>query len=128
MESGKKATKEVPHAFVEQMIADEAERIVTDENPSYHGIEDEDTKHESVNHRAEEWVRGDVHTNSVESVWSLFKRRLIGSYHKVSVKPLPAYLQEFEWRFNNRDNPHLFRDSMLKLVESPNLEFKKLIA
>jgi len=128
VESGKKATKEVLHAFVEKMIADEAERIVTDENPSYHGIEDEDTKHKSVNHHAEEWVRGDVHTNSVESVWSLFKRGLIGAYHQVSVKHLPAYLQEFEWRFNNRDNPHLFRDTMLKLIESPNLEFKKLIA
>jgi transposase-like protein len=124
----KKATKEVLHRFLEQMIADKAERIMTEENPGYCGIEDEDTKHESVNHHAEEWVRGDVHTNSVESVWSLFKRGIVGAYHQVSVKHLSAYLDEFEWRFNNRDNPHLFRDTMLKLIGSPNLEFKKLIA
>ena len=126
--SGKKATKEVLHEFVNKMIADEAQRIMTDENPSYQGIADGNTAHESVNHHAEEWVRGDVYTNSVESVWSLFKRGLIGAYHQVSVKHLPAYLDEFEWRFNNRDNPHLFRDTMLKLIGSSNLEFKKLIA
>jgi transposase-like protein len=128
VDTRKKATKEVLHRFVEQMIADKAERIMTDENQGYCGIEDEDTKHESVNHSAEEWVRGDVHTNSVESVWSLFKRGIVGAYHQVSVKHLPAYLDEFEWRFNNRKNPHLFRDTMLKLIGSPNLEFKSLIA
>ncbi len=128
VETHKKPSKKVLHAFVTQTIADEAERIMTDDCKGYVGIEDEDTKHESVNHSVEEWVRGDVHTNNVESVWSLFKRGLVGAYHQVSVKHLPAYLDEFEWRFNNRDNPHLFRDTMLKLIASPNLEFKKLIA
>lgn len=123
-----KPNKKILHGFVKETIADEAERIITDENRSYIGIEDENTKHESVNHHAEEWVRGDVHTNGIESVWSLFKRGIVGAYHQVSMKHLPAYLDEFEWRFNNRDNPHLFRDTMLKLIESPNLEFKKLIA
>jgi transposase-like protein len=79
-----------------------------------------------VNHSKYEWVRGAVHTNSVENAWSLFKRSLVGSYHKVSKKHLDAYLDEFEWRFNNRKNPYLFRDTMLKLIESPNLEYKKL--
>ena len=60
---------------------------------------------EAVDHSTKEWVRGDVHTNTVENVWSLFKRSVIGSYHQVSVKHLPAYLDEFEWRYNNRDNP-----------------------
>jgi transposase-like protein len=60
-------------------------------------------------------------------VWSLFKRSIIGSYHHMSVKHLPAYLDEMEWRFNNRDNRFLFRDTILKLVESDALPFKELV-
>ena len=52
-------------------------------------------RHREVNHTAEEWVNGNVHTNTVEGVWSLFKRSLVGSYHKVSVKHLPAYLERW---------------------------------
>jgi len=69
-----------------------------------------------------------VHTNSVENVWSLLKRSVIGSYHKVSMKHLDAYLDELEWRFNNRENPYLFQDTLLKLIESKNLEYKRLIS
>lgn len=71
-------------------------------------------------------MRGDVHTNSVEGIWSLLKRSIVGSYHKVSVKHLDAYLDELEWRFNNRDNPYLFRDTLLKLINSDNLLYSKL--
>ena len=91
------------------------------------GIADHDTRHETVNHSADEWVRGDVHTNYIENIWSLLKRSLVGSYHKVSKKHLEAYLDELEWRFNNRDNPYLFRDTLLKLIKSDNLEYKELI-
>jgi hypothetical protein len=100
---------------------------MTDENPGYVGIADADTTHETVNHHAEEWVRGDVHTNSIEGVWSLFKRSIVGSFHQVSVKHLNAYLDEFEWRFNQRENPFLFRDTMIRLLNSPKMEFKELI-
>jgi ISXO2-like transposase domain len=51
---------------------------------------------------------------------------IVGSYHKVSEKHLDTYLDEFEWRFNNRRNPYLFRDTILKLIASPKLEYKKL--
>ncbi len=73
-------------------------------------------------------MRGDVHTNTVEGIWSLFKRSVVGSYHKVSHKHLDAYLDELEWRFNNRDNPYLFRDTLLKLIESENLPYQTLTA
>ena len=69
-------------------------------------------RHESVNHSADEWVVGDMHTNSVEGVWSLFKRSIMGAFHKVSAKHLDRYLEELEWRFNNRENPHIFRDAL----------------
>jgi len=58
---------------------------------------------------------------------SLFKRGIVGSYHQVSAKHLDAYIDEFEWRFNGRDNPELFRDTMIRLLNTPKMEFKELI-
>jgi transposase-like protein len=127
VETRKKASRKVLHKFVAETTDPKAERLMTDECPGYLGIADEDTTHETVNHHAEEWVRGDVHTNRVEGVWSLFKRSIVGSYHQVSTKHLDAYLDEFEWRFNQRDNPYLFRDTMSRLLNSPKMEFKELI-
>ena len=116
------------HRFIASEIDGGAEAIFTDEWPAYGDIADDDTRHETVSHRANEWVRGDVHTNTVESVWSLLKRSIIGSYHQLSAKHLDAYLDEMEWRFNNRDNPYLFEDTMCAIVESENLEYKELTA
>ena len=76
------------HDFIRNNSDARVRRIITDEWPAYRGISDNDTTHETVNHRAEEWVRGDVHTNTVEGVWSLFKRSITGSYHKLSAKHL----------------------------------------
>lgn len=121
-------TREVLHEFIKKYVADNAEAIYTDDWPSYNGIADHDTRHETVNHSESEWVRGEVHTNYVENIWSLLKRSLVGSYHKVSKKHLDAYLDELEWRFNNRDNPYLFRDTLLKLIKTDNLEYKVLIS
>lgn len=112
--------------FLADVVHDDAEAIYTDSHRSYRGIADHNTRHEYVNHAADEWVRGDVHTNTVESVWSLFDRGVIGAYHKLSVKHLPAYLDEFAFRFNNRNNPFLFRDTILALVEADALTFKDL--
>ena len=115
------------HAIIEKH-ADVADRVFTDDYRPYRGIADENTIHETVNHSAGEYVRGDVHTNTVEGVWSLLKRSIVGSFHKVSIKHLDAYLDELEWRFNNRENPYLFRDTLRKLVSSDNLEYKALTA
>ena len=87
-----------------------------------------ETAHETVNHSIGEYARGNVNTNSVENIWSLLKRSIIGSFHKVSIKHLNAYLDELEWRFNNRDNPFLFRDTLIRLLQSDNLEYKTLTA
>ena len=73
-------------------MKDEDEAIYTDDLKSYIGIADDDTRHETVNHSAEEWVIGDVHTNSIEGVWSLFKRSIVGSFHKMSAKHMDRYL------------------------------------
>jgi transposase-like protein len=120
--------RETLHGFIRENTAGDTEAIYTDEWPAYKGIADTDTKHKAVNHRDKEWTRGDVHTNSIENVWSLLKRSIVGSYHQVSAKHLDAYLDELEFRFNNRENPYMFRDAMLKLVVAENLPYAKLIA
>ena len=114
--------------FIQRNVKDEAEAIYTDELKSYIGVEDHDTRYETVNHSAEQWVIGDVHTNSIEGVWSLFKRSLMGAFHKMSVKHMDRYLEELEWRFNNRDNPNLFQDTLTRIMNTKPLEYKKLTA
>jgi transposase-like protein len=118
--------RETLHAIIHKHALPTTEAIYTDEWPAYKGIGDADTVHESVNHKAEEWVRGDVHTQTVESVWSLLKRSIVGSYHHVSVKHLDAYLNELEWRFNERQNPFMFRDTLRRLLQANNLEYSQL--
>jgi transposase-like protein len=121
------ADKKTLHEFIAKNTAPDTEAIYTDELPAYNGVEDSDTRHETVNHSAEEWVHGDVHTNGIESVWSLLKRSIIGAYHKVSMKHLDAYLDELEHRFNNRSNEYIFRDTLTKLVQSGKLPYQELI-
>lgn len=122
-----KRDKETLHNFIDNNVSPDTKAIYTDDWPAYNGIDNKNTKHETVNRSADEWVRGDVNTNSIENVFSLFKRSVMGSYHKVSKKHLDAYLDELEWRFNNRENPYLFRDTLLKLINSDNLEYKELV-
>ena len=117
--------------FINETVADEVKFVYTDEWPAYKTIpalQDEDTRHDTVTHSKKEWVRGDVHTNTVESVWSLLKRSIIGSYHHVSVKHLDSYLDELEFRFNNRKNPFMFRDVLLRILDAEALRYDKLTA
>ena len=120
--------KKTLHRFIERHVKDETEAIYTDELKSYLGIAADDTRHESVNHSKEEWVVGDVHTNSIEGVWSLFKRSIVGAFHKISVKHMDRYLEELEWRFNNRDNPYIFRDTLRRILHAETLTYKTLTA
>jgi len=124
---GAAADKATLHGFLNDVVSDDAEAIFTDSWRAYGGIGDHNTRHETVNHFREEWVRGNVHTQTIENVWSLFKRSIIGSYHQISVKHMPRYLDELEWRYNNRDNPFLFRDTLRQLAISETLTMKKLV-
>ncbi|MBI3895450.1 MAG: IS1595 family transposase [Acidobacteria bacterium] len=102
--------------------------VFSDEYPAYKSVAKSHKRHDAVNHTAEEWVRGEVHTNNIESAWSLFNRSIVGAFHKISTKHMNAYLNEFEWRFNNRSNPYLFRDTIQKLITADKLEYRELIA
>jgi transposase-like protein len=115
--------------YIKENVSKDVEVIVTDEFQNYKGAIKEgspEARHETVKHSAFEYVRGDIYTNTVESAFSLLKRGILGTWHKVSAKHLSAYLDEMTWRFNNRKNPFLFRDTMLKLIASDNLEYKEL--
>jgi transposase-like protein len=116
------------HAWIEKNLDDATQAIYTDDWAPYIGIADENTAHETVNHSAKEWVRGFVHTNSVENVWSLLKRSIVGSFHHVSKKHLERYLDELEFRFNNRKNPYMFRDVLLRVLDGEALRYEKLTA
>lgn len=56
----------------------------------------------------------------------MFKRSIVGAYHQISEEHIERYLDEFEFRFINRNNPDLFRDTLLRLIQSENLEYKEL--
>jgi transposase-like protein len=119
--------RETLHGFLRENVGGDTQAIYTDDWKAYQGIADQDTQHETVNHSQKEYVRGDIHTNSMENVWSLLQRSIIGSYHHVSTKHLDAYLDELEFRFNNRENPYMFRDALCKLLVANNLPYAKLI-
>jgi transposase-like protein len=125
----KDAKSKTVREIINANVGGEVEVILTDESAIYpYALEEMlKTKHKTINH-TKEYAHGDVHTNTVESAFSLLKRGIVGTWHKVSAKHLPAYLDEMCFRFNNRKNQFLFRDTLTKLILSPNLEYKDLTA
>lgn len=101
--------------------------VMTDEHGAYRALGKHGWKHEIVSHSQDEWVRGNVHTQGIESFWSLFKRGVIGSFHQVSVKHLHRYLNEFSFRFNNREAEDIFALIIMKLAIGKALRYKALI-
>jgi transposase-like protein len=125
----KDAKSKTVREIINANIGSDVEVILTDESAIYPWALDAmlKSKHKTINH-TREYAHGDVHTNTVESAFSLLKRGIVGTWHKVSAKHLPAYLDEMCFRFNNRKNRFLFRDTLTKLILSPNLEYKDLTA
>jgi transposase-like protein len=76
--------------------------LMTDEGGQYYHAGKEFARHEKINHSADEYVRGDVHTNTIEGYFSILKRGIIGTYHHVSQQHLKRYLAEFDFRYNER--------------------------
>jgi|SRR5581483_544356 len=95
------ADKANVHKIVTENIARES-RLHTDESLLYHGIGPHFAKHETVKHSAGEYVRDDVHTNSAEGYFSIFKRGMRGVYQHCKEKHLHRYLAEFDHRYNHR--------------------------
>lgn len=76
--------------------------LVTDDNGQYRHMHKDFPTHQTVNHSAEEYVRGEYHTNTIEGVFAVLKRGINGTFHHVSEQHLSRYLAEFDFRYNNR--------------------------
>lgn len=95
-------------AFVAETVSNKVSLLVTDNWTGYTKLQKNFPQHAVIDHQAGEYVVGAVHTQTIEGFWSLVKRGIVGSYHKVSRKYLPLYVAEFEFRYNNRDNADIF--------------------
>jgi transposase-like protein len=96
-----KATKESVRAILVTNVR-RSTRLHTDESRLYPDVGREFADHATVKHSAKEYVRGDVHTNTIEGYFSVFKRGMKGVYQHCSEKHLHRYLKEFDFRYNNR--------------------------
>jgi transposase-like protein len=118
--------------FIKENVSKDVEVIFTDDFASYpYAMERAGiprTRHKTITHSKGIHAIGDIHTNTIENAFSLFKRGVRGTWHHVSPKHLASYLEEMTFRFNNRKNPYLFRDTILKLIASQNIEYKELTA
>lgn len=94
-------------SFVHETVSNRVSLVATDEHSGYRNL-GRTFPHEIIRKSASEYVVGAVHTNTIEGFWSLIKRGIMGSYHKVSRKYLPLYVAEFQFRYNNRQNADMF--------------------
>jgi transposase-like protein len=81
---------------------DKSANLMTDEHKKFRKIGKNYASHEAVNHGAKEYARGNVNTNTIEGVFSIFKRGMTGIYQHCDAKHLHRYLAEFDFRYNNR--------------------------
>lgn len=92
--------------------------IFSDEFLSYNDISGMGYDHDVIKHKIKEYVRGKVHTNTIEGFWSQLKRSLNGTYHHVSPKYLQAYVDEFAFRYNHRKSDKPFFQLLLRQMPS----------
>ena len=102
--------------------------VYTDEAAAYKGLA-RDYRHEAVNHTVSQYVRGQAHTNGMESFWAMLKRAHDGTFHKISPKHLQRYVSEFAGKHNHRDAGTLaqMRDTVARLV-GQRLLWRELVA
>jgi hypothetical protein len=93
--------------FVRETISDKVSLLATDDGTHYSDYL-RHMNHAVVNHSARQYVVGAVHTNTIEGFWSIFKRGVVGTFHKMSAKYMTLYVAEFQFRYNNRNNPDMF--------------------
>jgi transposase-like protein len=105
--------------------------IYTDESPAYADLNGLFFRADSVNHGAGEYAKGIVNTNSIEAVWAVLKRGIIGVYHSASAKHLDRYVQEFAFRLNEGNvKRHTFErlDSLIDAVVGKRITYKQVTA
>jgi transposase len=108
------ASKKTLQDFAHEFILPES-TVFTDEHPSYTGL-DKTYTHHRIQHAQGVYVKGDVHTQTIEGFWSLVQNGIRGVYHSVSKKYLQTYLNEYSFRYNRRDQGNLIFNAFLKRV------------
>lgn len=103
--------------------------LMTDDAGQYRIIGPEYARYETVNHGIEEYVRGDVYTNTIEGFFSILKRGINGVYHHVSEAHLSRYLSEFDFRYSNRSalgvNDAMRTDEALRMIGGKRLTYRR---
>ena len=110
--------KDVKRSTLNRIINTNVEfgaRVYTDEWIGYQGISQR-FNHSVVLHGHGQYVQGEVHTNTLEGFWALLKRGIVGQYHKVSIKHLNSYIDEFCFRYNNCHNESVFELTLQRAV------------
>ena len=97
----KNVTSKTLRPIIQEQIH-EASHLMTDTARMYPGIGGKFAQHSMVNHTLDEYVRGDAHTNTVESYFAILKRGIVGTFHHVSATHLKRYVGEFDFRYNER--------------------------
>ena len=106
-----RVTKKAVHEFVHEAVSNKVSLLATDEHSIYTKL-GKVYPHKTVHHANKRYVIGAVHTNTIEGFWSIFKRGVVGTFHKVSEKYMPLYVAEFQFRYNNRHNPDIFGEAI----------------
>ena len=112
--------------FIDKVVSPDAELLVTDTGVAYRSIQGY-PQHRLVNHSKREFVRGKVHTQTIESVWSMLKRQIVGTHHWVSEKHLQQYVSEMTWRMSRREMSPQERINTLFAHVEGRLTYKSLI-
>ena len=115
------------HKVIEENVTP-GSTLYTDQWVGYRGLRN--FKRKVVNHSAKQYVRGDVHTNSIESFWALFKRGYHGVYHQMSKKHLQRYINEYAFRLNRREESmqSIFSELIGRMSKGQNMSYQELIA
>jgi IS1 family transposase len=100
-------SRETIEQFINQTVSTKVSLLCTDNFKSYQRLHYR-FPHEVIDHSHNQHVVGAIHTNTIEGFWSLVKRGIVGTFHKVSPKYLPLYIAEFQFRYNNRMNNDIF--------------------
>jgi transposase-like protein len=117
--------------YIRENISEDVDILFTDDWKAYRSAAKhlrKDGRHKTIRHKLRIYAKGDIYTNTVESAFSLLKRGIMGTWHKISAKHLQAYCEEMTFRFNRRKNSDLFIDTLRHMITTSVLTYEKLTA
>ncbi len=100
-------------SFINEAVSERVSLLCTDQWTGYSAL-GKDYPHAIVDHAKHRYVVGAVHTQTIEGLWSILKRGIVGSFHKVSAKYMPLYVAEFQFCYNNRTNADIFEAAIAR--------------